>query len=56
MLKRFTRGDEINILAPSSFIDKKEDFALGIDILKTWGLKVISNNILSKKYSYLPKI
>ena len=52
MLNKLKKGDEINILAPSSFIDKEEDFIKGIDILKTWGLKVISNNILSKKYGY----
>ena len=52
MLKKLKKGDEINVLAPSSFIDKEEDFIKGIDILKTWGLKIISNNILSKKYGY----
>ena len=52
MLTKLKKGDEINILAPSSFIDKEEDFIKGIDILKTWGLKIISNNILSKKYGY----
>ena len=49
LLTKLKRGDEINILAPSSFIDKEEDFIKGIDILRTWGLKIISNNILSKK-------
>ncbi len=52
MLKKLKKGDEINILAPSSFIDKEDDFIKGIDILKNWGLKIISNNILSKKYGY----
>ena len=52
ILNKLKKGDEINILAPSSFIDKEEDFIKGIDILKTWGLKIISNNILSKKYGY----
>ena len=52
MLTKLKKGDEINILAPSSFIDKEDDFIKGVDILKTWGLKIISNNILSKKYGY----
>jgi len=52
ILTKLKKGDEINILAPSSFIDKEEDFIKGIDILKNWGLKIISNNILSKKYGY----
>ncbi len=52
MLTTLKKGDEINILAPSSFIDIEEDFWMGIDILEKWGLKIISNNILSKKYGY----
>ena len=52
MLNKLKKGDEIHILAPSSFIDKEEDFIKGIDILKTWGLKIINNNILTKKYDY----
>ena len=52
MLLKLKKGDEINILAPSSFIDKEEDFIKGIDILKKWGLKIIQNDILSKKYGY----
>ena len=52
MLTKLKKGDEINILAPSSFIDKEEDFIKGIDILKNWGLKIIYNDILSKKYGY----
>ena len=52
MLLKLKKGDKVNILAPSSFIDKKEDFIKGIDILKKWGLKIIQNDILSKKYGY----
>ena len=52
MLIRLKKGDEINILAPSSFIDKEEDFRYGLDILKNWGLKIVHNNILSKKFGY----
>ena len=52
MLTKLKKGDEINILAPSSFLDKKEDFKKGIDILKKWGLKIIKNDNLTKKYGY----
>ncbi len=52
MLNKLKKGDEIHILAPSSFIDKEEDFVKGIDILKNWGLKIIHNDLLSKKYGY----
>ena len=34
MLNKLKKGDEINVLAPSSFIDKEEDFIMGINILK----------------------
>ena len=52
ILNKLKKGDEVNIIAPSSFIDKEEDFRKGIEILKTWGLKIINNNILSKKFGY----
>ena len=52
MLTKLKKGDEINILAPSSFIDQEEDFIKGINLLKEWGLKIIHNDILSKKWGY----
>ena len=52
MLHKLKKGDEVYILAPSSFIDNQEDFIKGIDILKTWGLKIVHNNILSRKFGY----
>ena len=52
MLNKLKKGDEINILAPSSYIEIEDDFIKGIDILKNWGLKIIHNDILSKKYGY----
>ncbi len=52
MLTRLKKGDKVNILAPSSFVDEEDEFKKGIDILKTWGLKIISNNVLSQKYGY----
>ena len=52
MLVKLKKGDEIQILAPSSFIDNEEHFIKGIDILKTWGLKIVHNNILSRKFGY----
>tara|TARA_Y100000991_G_scaffold118445_1_gene89396 strand:- start:246 stop:1118 length:873 start_codon:yes stop_codon:yes gene_type:complete len=53
MLTKLNKGDEVNIVAPSSFIDKEEDFIKGINILKNWGLRIISNKTLSRKYGYL---
>ena len=39
MLVKLKKGDEIQILAPSSFIDNEEDFIKGIDILKNMGIE-----------------
>ena len=52
MLLKLTKGDEINILAPSSFIDKEEDFTKGIKILKKWGLKINHDKSLLKRFGY----
>ena len=52
MIIKLKKGDEVTILAPSSFIDNEEDFISGIDILKTWGLKIVHNNIHRKKFGY----
>ncbi|ABM71727.1 Putative carboxypeptidase [Prochlorococcus marinus str. MIT 9515] len=52
MLTKLKKGDEINILAPASFIDKEENFTKGINILKTWDLKIAINGNLSKKFGY----
>ena len=52
MLTKLKKGDKVNIIAPSSFIDKEEDFIKGINILKRWDLKIVHNNVLSKKFGY----
>ena len=52
MFKKLKQGDEVEVLAPSSFIDKKEDLKKGIEILKKWGLKINQNNSLNKKFGY----
>jgi len=52
MLIKLKKGDEINICAPSSFIDEEEAFMKGIDILKMWGLKIVHNDNLSRKFGY----
>ena len=52
MVFRLKKGDLIDILAPSSFIDDEENFQKGIEILKNWGLKINENNSLQKKSGY----
>ena len=52
MLIKLNKGDEIDILAPSSFIEKEDDFTKGIEILKQWGLSINLNNALFKRVGY----
>ena len=52
MLIKLKKGDEIDILAPSSFIDKEDDFTKGIEILKKWGLKINQNKSILKRFGY----
>ena len=52
MLIKLKKGDEIDILTPSSFIDEEEHFKKGLDILERWGLKINQNNSLSKRFGY----
>ena len=52
MVFRLKKGDLIDIVAPSSFIDEEENLHKGIEILKTWGLEINENNSLSKKFGY----
>ena len=53
MLFKLRKGDEIDILAPSSFLDKEDDLKIGIEILRKWGLKINQHNSLSKRFGYL---
>ena len=52
MILRLNKGDQINILAPSSFIDKDEDLKKGIEILKNWDLEINLSNSLFQRYGY----
>jgi len=52
MVFRLKKGDLIDIVTPGSFIDEKENFQKGIEILRKWGLEINENNSLSKKFGY----
>ena len=52
MVIRLKKGDQVDILAPGSFIDDEENLKKGIEILKNWDLKINENNSLSKRYGY----
>ncbi len=52
MVIRLKKGDQVDILAPGSFIEDEENLKKGIEILKNWDLKINENNSLSKRYGY----
>ena len=52
MLVRLNKGDQIEILAPGSFVDKEDDLINGIAILKKWGLQINQNNSLQRRFIY----
>ena len=52
MLNKLEKGDEIRIVAPASYIEDKEKFNLGIEILEKWGLRINKNFNLNRKYGY----
>ena len=52
MLVKLKKGDRIDVLAPSSFIDKEDDLTKGLEILKKWGLEINHHNSLSKRFGY----
>ena len=52
MLVKLKKGDEIDILAPSSYIDNEDDFTKGIEILRKWGLKINQYKSVSERVGY----
>ena len=52
MLSKLKQGDEIDILAPSSFIETNDDFKKGIKILEKWGLKINQTKSLLDRFGY----
>ena len=52
MLNRLEKGDEIEIVAPASYIEDKEKFNIGIEIIEKWGLRINKNFNLNRKYGY----
>ncbi len=52
MLFKLEKDDEIDIVAPSSFIDKEDDFDKGLEILKNWGLRINKNRYPLEKFGY----
>ena len=46
---KLRKGDFIEIAAPSSFVEDKDAFLSGLNIIQEWGLIIKPNNILSRK-------
>ena len=49
MIIKLNKGDQIDVLAPSSFIDKENNLTEGLEILKKWGLKIKKKQIFVKE-------
>ena len=52
MLNRLEKGDEVSVVASSSFIENKSAHDEGIEILKAWGLKITHDDAVSRKHNY----
>ena len=52
MLYRLEKGDEIEIVAPASYVEDEALFNQGLEILENWGLKINRNTFINRKYGY----
>ena len=52
MINRLEKGDEIEIVAPASYIEDEAKFKLGIKIIERWGLRVNINININRKHGY----
>ena len=53
MTIKLEKGDKVEIIAPSSYIENNNEFFAGVEILKDWGLEVNYNNIIGRRFGYL---
>jgi len=53
MIYKLKKGDKVNIIAPSSYIDNEKDFNDGLEIINSWGLKIFHNRLIQRKSGYL---
>jgi len=52
MINKLKAGNNVNVIAPSSYIEDEKEFFNGIEIIKNWGLNVKFNNLTSRKSGY----
>ncbi len=53
MIYKLKEGNNVKIIAPSSYIDDEKEFFNGIEIIKNWGLNVKFKNLINRKFGYL---
>ncbi len=49
--RKLKKGDVVEIVAPSSFVDNEKAFISGIEIIEKWGLIINQNQILTRKFN-----
>jgi len=52
MISKLKKGDRVDIVATSSFIEEKESFYSGVKIIEDWGLTVNISKFIFRKYGY----
>ena len=52
MIRKLVRGDNLDIVAPSSYIENYDDFEEGLEIIRSWGLVINNNDVISRKFGY----
>ena len=52
MIYKLKKGDEVEIVAPSSYIENQFEYLQGIQIIRDWGLSVNQKNIQNRRFGY----
>tara|TARA_B100000212_G_scaffold327015_1_gene289967 strand:- start:1065 stop:1934 length:870 start_codon:yes stop_codon:yes gene_type:complete len=52
MLYKLKKGDNVKVIAPSSFIDDEKDFLDGLKIIEDWGLNINHDLLNKRKFGY----
>ncbi len=52
MINKLKKGDQVNIVAPSSYIESTSEINDGINIFKNWGLNINYENLFERRFKY----
>ncbi len=52
MIYKLNKGDNVKVIAPSSYVEDEKEFINGVEIIKNWGLNVTFNNLINRKSGY----